>query len=286
MLDYQLISAKHIKQDVLSFIIDNYQDSINEAVLLIKGWLVKESWETKMFRKHLISNYDFHDIVTKLFTHICMMGKLPLLSMCESFHLSNEMNKLDNTKTVMEILVILCDLNLYDIARTSNGFIIYPTIPLPQILSDRIQLACFVPPKQQAKQVFNNTGLILGDKFNAHNKPIALDVINRLNRQQYELDTWFISNYSKPWFREEVDITELSDNEKRKYLIQLDTWHKYKEQLEFFIKQLSDKPLYFNHKYDKRGRIYTVGYHFNTQGTSYEKACINLKHKEFVTGEL
>lgn len=286
MFDSSLLDIKHIKKDVLNYINKGYQDSINEAIKLINLWLDKESWETKTKRKQLIRDYDFTKIVPRLFTHIITMGKLPLLSMAESFHLCDEMDILDNTKTVMELLVVLCDLGIYDIAYNGISYNVYHTLELPELLQNRLELSCFVPPKQEYVQVSNNQGLILGGKFNAHEKPTALDVINKMNKQCYVLDDWFIANHQKPWFRDDSDIEFMSESEKAKYQQGLHTWEKYKEQLMFFIKELSGKPIYFNHKYDKRGRIYAQGYHFNTQGTSYEKACINLCKQELITGEL
>ena len=41
---------------------------------------------------------------------------------------------------------------------------------------------------------------------------------------------------------------------------------------------------WLQNKVDKRGRIYTSGYHLNPQGSSFKKAMLNLKKKEIVTG--
>ena len=41
---------------------------------------------------------------------------------------------------------------------------------------------------------------------------------------------------------------------------------------------------YFTWKYDKRGRIYSQGYHVNIQSTSFKKSLINLHNKLVVTG--
>ena len=45
---------------------------------------------------------------------------------------------------------------------------------------------------------------------------------------------------------------------------------------------LSDE-VYLTHKFDRRGRTYSCGYHVNTQGTDYNKAVLGLKNKELVT---
>ena len=40
--------------------------------------------------------------------------------------------------------------------------------------------------------------------------------------------------------------------------------------------------MFITHKFDKRGRIYSQGYHVHIQGTSYKKAILELHNKEMV----
>ncbi|WP_273637061.1 hypothetical protein [Moraxella catarrhalis] len=150
------------------------------------------------------------------------------------------------------------------------------------------------PPKpvnnnRQSGYLTINDHIVLGYKENQHNQRLSLDVINTLNQNKYVLDNYVIQNFEKPWFKEvlkECELSLLDTIDQQKYYDQTVTFEKYKEQLKVLTEIIKDKPIYFNHKYDKRGRIYTVGYHFNTQGTSYEKACINLCKQELITGEL
>ena len=60
----------------------------------------------------------------------------------------------------------------------------------------------------------------------------------------------------------------------------------FKEQSAFFFKLMKHhgNSLYITNKVDKRGRIYSQGFHINPQGDSYHKAMINLKHREIPTG--
>ncbi len=41
---------------------------------------------------------------------------------------------------------------------------------------------------------------------------------------------------------------------------------------------------HMTHKYDKRGRTYSQGYHVNYQGNPWNKACIEFADKEVVDG--
>ena len=39
---------------------------------------------------------------------------------------------------------------------------------------------------------------------------------------------------------------------------------------------------YLTNRVDKRGRLYSCGYAINTQGTAYNKACIEFCEEEFI----
>lgn len=286
-MNTDLINIKCVEQDIKQYLINHHKDSIDKAVSLINKWLNEKSpSQYKNIRKILIKDYPWFDIVLDLLNKIIVSGYIPFLSLASMFHLSDELDKPNNTATVAEILLIINSIDLFVIEQTKTNYYIYPYLELPELLQDRIILSCYVPPKDSITKVKSNKGIILGSKFNKHDKPISLDVINTLNSQEYILDSWFVDNHKKPWFQDEKDTSKLTDVEKAKYEIQLKTWEQYQEQLEVFIKHLKDNPFYFEHKYDMRGRVYVRGYHFSTQGTSYEKACINLNKYEHVTGKL
>ena len=59
-------------------------------------------------------------------------------------------------------------------------------------------------------------------------------------------------------------------------------WAKFTEHSRNTSLWFSDKSFWLTHKYDKRGRIYDVGYFINPQGNDYHKASIELAHKEVV----
>lgn len=286
-MNTDLINIKCVEQDIKQYLINNHKDSIDNAVSLINTWLNEKSpSKYKNIRKTLIKDYPWFDVVTDMLVRITVSGYIPFLSLASMIHLSDELDKPNNTVTVAEILLIINSIDLYTIEQTKTNYYIYHNLDLPEQLQDRLILSCYVPPKDTVTKVKSNKGIILGSKFNKHDKHLSLDVINTLNSQEYILDSWFIDNHKKPWFQDEKDVSKLSEVERAKYETQLKTWETYQEQLEVFIKYLKDSPFYFEHKYDMRGRVYVRGYHFNTQGTSYEKACINLNKYEYITGEL
>lgn len=161
---------------------------------------------------------------------------------------------------------------------------------LPDELVNRLTIMCVLPPmlvkprtlrhnKSCGYLTINNDSLMLGDKENYHDECISLDVLNTLNSQALCLDLDICYKFQKE-FKSEFD------KDTDEYLNQRKTYERAKEQFEFFRDKIQDRTIHFTHKVDKRGRVYSQGYTFNFQGSSYEKACINLKTKEFVEGEL
>ena len=63
-------------------------------------------------------------------------------------------------------------------------------------------------------------------------------------------------------------------------------WKKFQEQGKFFQTLMihHGNSFYLCNKVDKRGRIYSSGFHMNVQGSSFKKAMINFKHREIPTG--
>lgn len=107
--------------------------------------------------------------------------------------------------------------------------------------------------------------LILGGQVNHHNEKLALDVINILNSQALSIDEEIAE-------MPEVPNKVLDTYEKQKQFDNMAMASKvvYQEIIEHGNK------FYFAHKFDKRGRVYSQGYHINIQSTEYKKALINL----------
>lgn len=296
------IHPHHIYLDIKDDIESSFISEIKTSTSVIKKWCDVQEYQSKNIRKEFIRQQDLHGLVAGLIAKTVMYCQkpLPLVSFASMVDIGFEV-KLDNIKTVCELIALLAPTELYELSNDLDGtYTIQTIIELPEALQKRLDLYCYLPPMIEKPNIIrtnNDSGLvtikkdsiILGSKLNHHNKHLSLDVINTLNKTEYEIDKDFIDNFEKDWFREELsqeELKKLSMTEQQDYQISLDTWKQYQDQFSALKDMLMDKSIYFTHKYDKRGRIYAQGYHFNTQGTSYEKACINLKTKEFVTGEL
>lgn len=146
-------------------------------------------------------------------------------------------------------------------------------------------LPMIIPPipvlnNRSTGYVMNNSSIIL--KKNHHEDDVCLDHINRVNNIKFtvNLDTatmvknqW--RNLDKPKQGEKKE-----DFEKRKR-----QFNKYDKTAHKVIAELTvhGNEFYLTHRYDKRGRVYAQGYHINYQGTSWNKAIIELADKELVS---
>lgn len=310
----KLMHPKHIKSDLQENLQTDFAEYFSKAVSGLRKWLAIQEWESKNIRKEYVSYLDLHDLVGDIITTITMHAQkpMPFISIASMCGIAG-MDKLDSLKTVCEIIATLEPVGLYEIIKYKDGSrVISSNVEIDTDLTNRINLYCYLPPlverpdvlehnKSSGYKTIASDSLILGFKENYHDKCISLDVLNKLNRNTYELDEDFINNFTKDWYRKELSVNEMLaafetaqlndfkgtyEDFVNQYQQDLVNWDSYKEQFNVLKEHLLGKDIYFTHKVDKRGRVYTQGFHFNIMGTSFEKACINLKHKETVYGEL
>ena len=268
----------HISKDIQEYLLDKYTDEIDSLTTSLREYISQSYWDSKNERLQAI-NKDLTKVILNILTQTVLIASdyVPLLSICSSQ--SFGLGRYHDIQTCADVLWLInqTDLILIDIVNDTRY--IQSNMELPDELVNRLTLMCVLPPmlvkprtlrhnKSCGYLTINKDSLILGDKENYHDECISLDVLNTLNSQAYQLDLDICYKYEK-----ELTGDELTHN-------------KAKEQFEYFRDVIQDKTIFFTHKVDKRGRIYSQGYQFNTQGSSYEKACINLKTKEFVEGEL
>ena len=280
----------HISKDIQEYLLDRYRDEIDSLTTSLREYISQSYWDSKNERLQAI-NKDLTKVILNILTQTVLVASdyVPLLTICSS--VSFGLSRYHDIQTCADILWLInqTDLILIDIVVNDTRYI-KSNMELPDELVNRLTLMCVLPPmlvkprtlrhnKSCGYLTINKDSLILGDKENYHDECISLDVLNTLNSQALCLDLDICYKFQKE-FKSEFD------KDTDEYLNQRKTYEKAKEQFEFFREKIQDHTIHFTHKVDKRGRVYSMGYQFNTQGSSYEKACINLKTKEFVEGEL
>lgn len=285
----QLIHPYHISKDIQEYLLDKYADEIDSLTTSLREYISQSYWDSKNERLQAIDK-DLTKVILNILTQTVLIASdyVPLLSICGS--VSFGLSRYHDIQTCADVLWLInqTDLILVDIVDDTRY--VQSNMELPDELVNRLTLMCVLPPMLVKPRTLRHNrscgyltigkdSLILGDKENYHDECISLDVLNTLNSQALCLDLDICYKFQKE-FKSEFD------KDTDEYLNQRKTYERAKEQFEFFRDKIQDKTIHFTHKVDKRGRVYSQGYTFNFQGSSYEKACINLKTKEFVEGEL
>lgn len=300
-LEY-LLHKNHVKEAVKQEIINDLPDSLEHGVQLFKEWIDDVKWDTHETRKDAIRFSDVPTMVADIMAVVTLACQepLPLVSVIGMINLTSELESLDSMQLSGDILAMLAPVGLYELTKSLSGtYIVQSLVEPSDELARQIKVGCYLPPMVEKPAhletntdsgylTIKNDRVILKHARNFHNGPISLDVLNTQNANEYELDEHII-NQTKPWRRPlltPLEIYCLRYEDQEKYKNELKTYESYLEQFNYLKELLRGRTIHFTNKPDKRGRIYTQGYHFNTMGSSYEKASINLRNKQLITGEL
>jgi hypothetical protein len=283
------LSRKHIDKYLAQAIKENPETEakVQDGVRRLNLWLGKSYYESKNKRLAQLKHLDIEALVRSLFTGIAYY-QTPELFVSATSQLAGRLcfdDKSDSILTVAEMVAILCETDAFDIFKPDRmaSLSIVSNIELPQKLRDAIYRSMYMPPMVcEPKPVKNNfTGphltfnecLILG-QGNAHAEDICLDIINMQNTIPLKLDLEFLSKV------EEVPNKPITNMEQAKL------WSQFKEDSYFVYDLLRSQgnKFWLTNKVDKRGRLYSQGYHVTSQGTSFKKAMIELYDEEVVTG--
>lgn len=172
-------------------------------------------------------------------------------------------------KTGAELLSI-CDGLGYVIERPvygeGNTFMVHCHLDrLSEVLA--LQALEFYPMPEESIPSYSkdSSRVLLGHRENRHNNGVNMSVLAILSTVGYKLTPIAAMTEDKP---EGVRDTD---------------WQNYLEQCEIVKAELANKPFYFKWAYDKRGRVYSKGYHINIQANEYHKACLSFSKEVELT---
>ena len=305
----QAFSRKGIKQLVMEYMdtIPEVAVRINQGAELLRMWCESESsYASKVTRKDHISQMDLTELTTEMFIRIASLGTETTLNNLAS-QLAPVLGFADTRVGIQacaEVLAVLCDTNFFNLEKyhVNSSIYVKSNFALPDDLLAYIERACYLPPlvvkpkilrdnRSSGYMTVKGESLILGGGHNHHNDPIALDVLNLMNRYELCLNEFILDDVvEEP--NNDLDVVEQKPNqppmteiEKQRVISQQKrNWAKHLEQSAYFYQhiRLNNNKMFITNKYDKRGRIYSQGHHINPQGQSYKKASIDLYNKQVV----
>jgi len=297
MVNEDKYSRKNIREKVGTDIIntsDNrYMVKFLKACEAIEEYLEGDYYTSKQVRvNHLreLLEKDLYitDIVTEMLIVIMpVSGAQMIQGVCGQLAPMLKYEDIfDGIKTAAELLAVVCESDLFDIIpprdSETGSLMVQSNYTLSEETLQFISQTQYLPPMIcKPREVTNNQcnahitfddSVILG-KRNHHNKALALDALNIANGVKLTLD------------EEMLEYEEISDKP-------LDTMDK---KANFNRRVLASKQVcreliearnefYLTWKFDKRGRMYSQGYHVNIQGKEHSKAVLSLSKKEVITG--
>ena len=281
-------SRKHIDGYILDALqTGDMQRAISHGVSLLEEWQNQSYYTSKDKRLDQLGDLDLHELVTKIMQGIAYVQK-PELFTSVSAQLAGRLQFSDKPEaiaTMAEMLAVLCETDMFDIIKESRqaSLMIESRIPLSQELLQfidnttfQLPMVCspeYVDHNRKSGYLSYNDSLILGSG-NHHEGDLCLDVINLQNNIPLKLNIEFLKEQ------------EMLPNFKIVTPEQREQWEAFKHashRIWLLIYNQGNK-FYLTNKVDKRGRLYSVGYHINTRGNQFQKAMVELDDEEVVEG--
>jgi len=283
----QNFSRKLIDRDIKQFIIDNYQEKIEQGISLVQDYLSGSYYDSKAKRIDQLKTLDIQEVVLGIFIGASYCTKEELFTSVTA-QMAGRLgfsDRADSIKTVAELMAILCNTDVFDIIKANKmaSLMVISRMPFPDSLVFRIENSGYLPPmvcepldlenNYSSGYLSFNDSVMLGTG-NHHGGDLCLDVLNTMNKVALKLDTAYLSTY------EEEPTFELDTQEK------VEQWNAFKKQSYkvYTLLAQQNNRFYLTHKVDKRGRIYSQGYHVNTQGAPFKKAMVELANEELIEG--
>ena len=261
-----------------------FNEEVEKGTQLIQEWLADEYYESKQIRLAKLSNLkSIADLVRYYFIQsTTFYVNMPLVSAGAmiAHKLDNLFDtKAESIKTTVELLAVLIPCDMYKLYRNEyEQYCIESRIVLSDETLNKLNQFMYLPPliepaqkltknNSSAYKTIKRDSLILGNSMNYHDGNISLDVLNTLNQTKLVIDYDFIDMVHE----EPSEHTDKSN------------WDMYVQQRDFTYDLLKEYDyVILSYKPDKRGRVYSQGYHINPQGNSYHKAMLTLYETEVV----
>ena len=283
-------NRKHIDTKIREAILGNPDmvKKIEHGVVLVNAYKAKTGYyASKARRVSQLVSIDVEALVLDCLVGVAYSIRAELFTSVTA-QMAARLNFSDRTEaitTVAELLAVLCQTDAFDIFKEKrmSSLMLVSQIPLPDGLLSFIEDSQYLPPmvceplklshNHSSGYLTHNDSLILG-AGNHHDGDLCLDVLNAMNKVAFKLDTEFLSKV------EEEPTFEINTQDK------VDQWAAFKKQSYRFYTLMAQNGnrFYFTNKVDKRGRIYSCGYHINPQGAPFKKASLELAHEELVEG--
>lgn len=148
-------------------------------------------------------------------------------------------------------------------------------------------LPMVVPPKEVKTNM--DTGyftirnsIILKD--NHHEDDVCLEHINQMNQIKLRINHDVAQMVKNQWKGLDKAKTDEDFEDYQKRVRAFQKYDRTARDVMTMVEVSGNGEFYLTHRYDKRGRCYSQGYHVNYQGNAWNKAVVEFAHGEVVEG--
>lgn len=301
-----LFSKKHAHEYIYDMLLEypETMEMIERGLNLLETWVaIPATYDTKQQRKDTLAAMNLQKIVEETLTKVMSIrGETTLASMASQIGIAfNFADTRQGITLAAEILAVLSNTGFFNIFQPyfRSQYYVKSNFELEDVHQEVVDRAMYMPPmlckpnklkhnRSCGYQTIKGESLILGGAINHHDEELCVDVLNTMNG---------IALCINQEFREyclEEPTFDLNTVENAKELTRIElqraihqqrlNWedHLRKSTALYDLMIEEGNKFYLTHKVDKRGRIYSQGYHINPQGTSFKKAVVELHRKEKV----
>lgn len=206
--------------------------------------------------------------------------------------LPKENSMYHNMHCAADIIAMSAHADIFDTVLPDNkeieSVLIQSNYAFDDELQEFIDNTMYLPPMvcKPRKLTSNTSSALLTKKHDSvilkvtHNEPVNLEVLNILNSFELSLDTEMLEH-------EEVPNKPKKAKSRESKLLAKQAFSKLKVDSKYVTNLIIElgNVFYLTWKYDKRGRIYSQGYHINLQSTDYKKSVLSLAEKVIIPFE-
>lgn len=287
-------SRANIREKVLYDLLDSmgniFAEPMQVAMGSVKDYMTDKYYDSKKVRiEHLRAlGMSYRELILEtLIIVMSVEGVQPIQAAAGKLATVLDYDDVfDGIKTAAELITVISDSDIYDVIAAkeseTGSLMIKARYTLEESTLQYISNTKYLPPMIcEPKEIKSNftsgyltkeASVILG-KGNHHLKKQALDVLNSAASIALSIDVDMLKFEEKANY--DLDTPVKIANHRR-----LVTSSKivYKELIE------QGNKFYFDWRFDKRGRMYSQGYHVNIQSTEFKKSIINLHTKHLIEG--
>ena len=284
-------SKKYVKQAIQSEIDMDSPVALNCLIALQEYRTYQFEDQEKKTRIDSIDK-DNQTIVLALITAIISTDRVqvPIQKIVAELVPILQQDKLEAIQTAAEIILHLSDSGLYeglhplDPENKTGQIAIRPLYTVSKECREYINSTLNILPPMvcdpedwvahdKGGWLSQKASILCGDPIKHHNEYQCYDVLNILQKIEWELDTNLFDMKERP--KQELKEVKAKNN-----------FNNHVHQLYELLPLLQNEKVRFVWAYDNRGRSIIRGDHFNPQGTTCKKARFNFAKKEYITKEI